>query len=373
MVATNVAIAVPILIAPVEGVLDCLCIGELNLIHPHYFTIFHNPMRTHVNNIHRKLPWPTASRMTILMIAALIAGCAGGIVEFNGPDAPSFAPYPADKPARVALVLGAGGPRGFAHVGILKVLEENGIDADLVVGASVGAIIGAMYANGMTALEIEKVALDLDAKRFIGISSTGLKGNGGALESLVRKLTDGKPLEGMQRRLAVTVATTRDNTLQIFNRGNTGAAARASSATPGQFFPVKIRGIEYQDGDEATPVPIKAARELGAEIVIAVDVSAYVSAIPSSAPDDWRTRDRKRAALVDAEKPYADIYIHPDLGYYAGISDDYRRMCIKRGEDATRAVLPAIHAAIAKQNAKARSVSILAAFLPAFFHNQYRR
>ncbi len=315
-------------------------------------------MRTHINIIRRKRCWPTASRMVTLLIVALIAGCAGGIAEFNGPDAPSFAPYPADKPAHVALVLGAGGPRGFAHVGILKVLQENGIDADLVVGASVGAMIGAMYANGMSAAEIEKVALDLDAKRFIGISSAGLKGNGGAVESFVRELTDGKPLDGMQRRLAVTVATTRDNTLQIFNRGNTSAATRASSATPGQFFPVKIRGIEYHDGDEATPVPIKAARELGAEIVIAVDVSAYVAAIPSSAPDDWGTRDRKRAALVDAEKPYADVYIHPDLGYYAGISDDYRRMCIKRGEDAARAALPAIRAAIAKQNTSQKIVAI---------------
>jgi NTE family protein len=372
MVAMGVAIAVAILVAlgvAVEDVLDCLGMCELNPIHHYYFTVFNNTMRTHVNIIHRKLSWPITSRMTILLIVALVAGCVGGIAEFNGPDAPSFAPYPADKPSHVALVLGAGGPRGFAHVGVLKVLQESGIDADLVVGASAGAIIGAMYANGMTAIEIEKVALDLDVKRFIGISTTGLKGNGGAVESLVRKLTDGKPLEGMQRRLAVTVATTRDNTLKIFNRGNTGAATRASSATPGQFFPVKIRGIEYQDGDEATPVPIKAARELGAEIVIAVDVSAYVSAIPSSAPDDWQTRDRKRAALVDAEKPYADVYIHPDLGYYAGISDDYRRMCIKRGEDATRAALPAIRAAIAKQNAKTRSVSILATFLPAFFHN----
>ncbi len=306
-------------------------------------------------------------------MVALIAGCAGGIAEFNGPDAPSFAPYPADKPAHVALVLGAGGPRGFAHVGVLKVLQDNGIDVDLVVGASVGAMIGAMYANGMTAPEIEKVALDLDAKRFIGISSSGLKGNGNAVESFVRELTDGKPLDAMQRRLAVTVATARDNTLQIFNRGNTGAAIRASSATPGQFFPVKIRGIEYHDGDEAMPVPIKAARELGAEIVIAVDVSAYVAAIPSSAPADWGTRDRKRAALVDTEKPYADVYIHPDLGYYAGISDDYRRMCIKRGEDATRAALPAIRAAIAKQNAKIRSIAIFPAFvpavLPAFFRH----
>ncbi len=311
-----------------------------------------------VNIYPRKQTLFAALKMVALMMLALIAGCAGGIAEFNGPDAPSFTPYPANQRARVALVMGAGGPRGFAHIGILKVLEENGIEADLVVGASVGAMIGALYANGMSAKEIEKIALDLDAKKFIGISTSGFKGNGNAVESFVRDLTDNKPLDGMKRRLAVTVAATRDNALHVFNRGNTSAATRASSATPGQFFPVKIRGVEYHDGDEAAPVPIKAARELGADVVIALDVSAYVSAIPPEAPEDWGTRDRKRAAMVDAEKKYADVFIHPDLGYYASISDGYRRMCIKRGEDAARAALPAIRAAIAKQNTSQKIVAI---------------
>jgi NTE family protein len=105
-------------------------------------------------------------------------------------------------------------------------------------------------------------------------------------------------------------------------------------------------------------VPIKAARELGVDVVIALDVSAYVSAIPSEAPDEWGNRDRKRAAMVDDEKKYADVFIHPDLGYYASISDGYRRMCIKRGEEAARVALPAIRAAIAKQNAKQKIVAI---------------
>ena len=303
----------------------------------------------------RKSRLHAARKIVMLIVVALIAGCAGGVAEFNGPDAPSFTPYPADKRARIALVMGAGGPRGFAHIGVLKVLEENGIEADLVVGASVGAMIGALYANGMSAKEIEKIALDLDAKKFIGISTSGFKGNGNAVESFMHELTNGKPLDGMKRRLAVTVAATRDNTLHVFNRGNTGVATRASSATPGQFFPVKIRGVEYHDGDEAAPVPIKAARELGADVLIALDVSAYVSAIPSEAPDNWGDRDRKRAAMVDAEKKYADVFIHPDLGYYASISDGYRRMCIKRGEEAARAALPAIRAAIAKIQVKPKN------------------
>ena len=304
-----------------------------------------------VNTNPRKQTLLGTQKIATLIMLVVLSACTGGVAEFNGADAPTFAPYPANQRARIAVVLGAGGPRGFAQIGVLKVLEENGIEADLVVGASVGAMIGALYANGMSAAEIEKIALDLDVKRFIGISTSGFKGNGDAVEAFIREFTDNKPLDGMKRRLAVTAASTRDNALHVFNRGSASAATRASSATPGQFFPVKIRGVEYYDGDEAAPVPIKAARELGADVVIAVDVSAYVSAIPSEAPDDWGTRDRKRAAMVDAEKQYADVFIHPNLGYYASISDSYRRMGIKRGEEAARAALPAIRAAIENHRA----------------------
>jgi NTE family protein len=163
--------------------------------------------------------------------------------------------------------------------------------------------------------------------------------------------TGHKPLESMKRRLVMGATQRSDNSLRIFNRGNAGAAARASSATPGQFSPVRINGIEYIDGDEASPVPIRIARQLGARVVIAVDVSAYVSAIPESAPADWAVRDRKRAAMVNAERGQADAFIHPDLGYYAGISDKYRRMCIERGEAAARAALPKIREALAKLGA----------------------
>ena len=288
----------------------------------------------------------------LLATATLLGGCAGGIAEFNGPDAPQFTPYPPDKRPHVALVLGAGGPRGFAHVGVLKVLEANGIQPDLVVGASVGALIGALYADGVSAAEIEKIALAIDPKRFIGVSSTGITGNGGALESFVRELTGGKPLEGFQRKLAVTAARRDNNGLAVFTRGNTAAAVRASSATPGQFAPVRILGVEYHDGDEAQPVPIRVARELGAKIVIAIDVSAYLEKTPAEAPEAWRMRDRKRTALIEKERPLADVFIHPDLNYYASISESYRRMCIQRGEEAARAALPKIREAMRDKSAQ---------------------
>lgn len=286
-----------------------------------------------------------------LMLATLLGGCAGGIAEFNGPDAPHFVAYAQEKRPRLALVLGGGGPRGFAHVGVLKVLEENGIEPDLVVGTSVGAMIGAMYANSLPTVEIEKIALAIDPKRFIGVSTSGFTGDGDAVEAFVREHTDGKPLEALRRKLAVTAARRDNNVLAIFTHGNTGAAVRASSATPGQFAPVSIRGVEYHDGDEAQPVPVRAARALGAEIVIAVDVSAYLERTPAEAPDSWRVRDKKRTSLIEKEQPFADVFIHPDLNYYAGMSEAYRLMCIQRGEQAARAALPKIRAALREKSA----------------------
>lgn len=288
------------------------------------------------------------SIVAVLFVFAL-AGCAGGIAEFSGPDAPSFAPYSAAQRPKIALVLGAGGPRGFAHIGVLKVLEEEGFDADLVVGASVGAMLGSLYANRISATEMERMAIDLDVKRFIGVSTSGFTGNGRAVQHFIEEYTQGKPLDAMARKLAVVAATTSNNQLMVFNRGNTSAAVRASSATPKQFAPVRINGVEYHDGDEAEPVPVKAARDLGADLVVAIDVSAHVSAIPSNAPPAWTTRDRLRASKVAAQAVFADVFIHPDLGYYASISDQYRKMCIARGEAAARAALPQLRAALAQQ------------------------
>ncbi|MBI3714758.1 MAG: patatin-like phospholipase family protein [Betaproteobacteria bacterium] len=285
-------------------------------------------------------------QLIAIALVWMLTGCAGGIAEFNGPNAPSFVPYPAGAQPKVALVLGAGGPRGFALIGVLKVLEANGIDADLVVGNSVGSIIGALYANGVKAAELERIALEFDPKSFLGVSMSGLSGRGGAIESFVNDRVGAKPLQGLKRRMAMTAMRSSDHALVIFTHGDAGAAARASSATPNQFSPVRINGVEYIDGDEATPVPILAARQLGARVVIAVDVSAYVSAIPPEAPPEWTVRDRKRAALVAGEAAAADVLIHPDLGYYAGISDRYRTMCIARGEAAARAMLPKIREAM---------------------------
>jgi NTE family protein len=138
----------------------------------------------------------------------------------------------------------------------------------------------------------------------------------------------------------------------IFNRGDAGIAVRASAASPGQFEPVRISGEVYVDGDEVSPVPIRAARRLGARVVIAIDVSAYARETPSGVPQKWVEKDARRARQVAAEAPEADVLLHPDIGYFAGRSEDYRRRVIALAERETRARLPELLAAAARAASK---------------------
>jgi len=286
----------------------------------------------------------------VFFAALFLAACGQRGDDFSGPLAPRFEPPAAGSPApRLALVLGSGGARGFAHIGVLKVLDENKIRPDLIVGASVGAVVGALYAGGMSALQIEKLALELTLLDLVDINMV-LKepSSGRQTQELVQEHVAGRAIEQLPIAFAVTATRQRDASLVIFNRGDTGVAVRASGASPGQFQPVRISGESYVDGDEASPVPIRAARRLGARVVIAIDVSAYVEDTPAGARPEWIRKDARRAKQIAAEAPEADVLIHPNIGYYAGHSEDYRRRVIAAAERAARQQLPAILAAVAR-------------------------
>ncbi len=290
----------------------------------------------------------------VTLVTLLISGSCAPLVDFRGKDAPHFVAPSASAPRpRLALVLGAGGPRGFAHVGVLKVLEADGIQPDLIVGASVGALIGALSANGHRAAELERLALDLNVFQLLDIDPlAGGKSRGHAIQQFVNRRVNYRPIEQLRSPFAATVTHIATGELRIFNRGDTGVAVRASSANPSGFLPTVIRGEQYMDGDEASPVPIRAARALGARFVIAVDVSAYPERAPADVPQTWLQRDYKRKRMIEAEAPEADVVIHPDLGYYAGINADYRMRCIARAEEATRAALPRIRAVLSGLSAQ---------------------
>src|SRR6185436_8954700 len=176
-----------------------------------------------------------------------------------------------------------------------------------------------------SAARIEQLAYDLslmdlfDFHMLLKEPATGAR-----TQELVNKHLGGRLIEELPIRFAATATRERDGALVIFNRGDTGIAARASGASPGQFQPVRISGETYVDGDVASPVPIRAARKMGARVVIAVDVSAYVEHTPARVPAEWVEKDARRARQVAAEAPEADVLIHPDLGYFAGRSEEYR-------------------------------------------------
>jgi NTE family protein len=290
---------------------------------------------------------------TVLAVLA-IAGCGGDGVDYREADAPRFsAPSPDAPRPRIAFVLGSGGPRGFAHIGALKVLEAEGIKPDLIVGASVGAMVGALYASGHSASGIEQIALNLNILSLVDFSSLlhGRRIGGASLARFVNDHVDGRTIEQFPIRFAAVAVDAADEKLAVFNRGNVGIAVRASSATPGRFDPVRILGVDYIDGDEHTPLPIRVARELGAQVVIAVNVSEYMVDTPAGVPQEWVTKGWRRARAVEAEAPLADIIIHPNTGYFTDVRYEYRVRSIGIAEAATRARLPAIRAAIARAKA----------------------
>lgn len=274
----------------------------------------------------------------------ILAGCAP--FNYVAEDAPrALAVIERFEPApRLALVLGSGGPRGYAHIGVMRVLEEAGIQPDLIVGTSVGALLGVFWASGLSPARIDQLAFMGGPLTLFDPWPFADRGwiRGQRLQDYVNDGIGGRPLERLPRRVIV-VATERDTKLpRYFTQGNSGVAVRASSAMPGIVSPVGIDGVEYEDGDESLPVAVSAARAAGARFVLAVDVSAAAGTTPLDASASMRRRDTLRRARIEPEVAKADFLIHPALGYWAGPRRDYFVQSRQIGEAAARRALPAL-------------------------------
>ena len=286
-------------------------------------------------------------RIGALPVLAAFTG-VGGCAEFGPGYAAAATPrcdpvtWPEGR-TRTALVLGSGGPRGFAHIGVLKVLQAAGIEPALIIGSSAGAIAGALYAAKIDAVEIERRALDLG---FAEIADPALlRPNrliGRAMQNFVNSTVNDCVIEALPRRFCAVAAPVGKNELVAFTSGNTGAAVRASVALPGMFLPTFIAGVAYEDGDQVSPVPIRIARSLGATRVVAVDVSAFLEDTPERVPESWRTRDAERRAIIDDEAKEADLLLRIHTPYYAGASREYRENLIRLADQQTRAALPRV-------------------------------
>ena len=274
------------------------------------------------------------------------------------PVAPVVAAPP--KKIRIGLALGGGAARGFAHIGVIKALESQGIYPEVVVGTSAGSVVGAMYAAGNNGFALQKLAMEMDEASIsdwalpIFSRVTGvLKGE--ALQNFINKAVHNVPMEKLKLPFGAVATDLKTGQPILFQRGNTGQAVRASSSVPGVFQPVTIGKNTYVDGGLVAPVPVRYAREMGADFIIAVNISTQTDtqATQSSLDVILQTFSIMGQRLNHHELKEADVVIQPSLGTMKGNDFNGRNLAILAGEQAAFAVMPQIKARLAaKQNSQ---------------------
>jgi NTE family protein len=252
---------------------------------------------------------------------------------------------PTPRPARVALVLGAGASRGFAHIGVLKILESNGVPVHMIVGTSAGSFVGSLYAYGFNAFQLQKMALSIEQSDIIDmcIPDNGFI-RGEKLENYINSVMKNTPIEKLRVPFYAVATSLPDGQEVIFGKGNTGKAVRASCSIPGVFIPLIINEKMYVDGGVVSPVAVDAARKYGADIVIAVDIA---SDRDTRAPEGTiatilQSVNIMYAKLSAIQTAKADIVIRPKVGYIGSAEFEKRHEAIMEGEKAALALLPEI-------------------------------
>jgi NTE family protein len=290
------------------------------------------------------------AKLVMLALPFLMVACATTPpIQFKNviePQAVPILPLRSDKPI-IALVLGSGGYRGFAHIGVIKVLEANDIHIDIIVGTSAGSVVGALYAGGYTGNGIEQIALGLDQENLddYDISKRGYI-RGERLQDFIDRKLNNRSIEQLDRPFVAVSTQLRTGNEVDFNRGNAGKAVRASSSIPGVYYPVQIGDEEYVDGDLKNPVAANVAREMGADIVIAVDISQQPKDNPP--PEDIidilkQSLRIMRQSILEYKLGPAQVVIRPDIGGKLPKMDESGKLgIIKIGEDAAVEAIPRI-------------------------------
>jgi NTE family protein len=288
------------------------------------------------------------------LVILLAAGCA------SPPPTPPVAVVPAPaavkRPPRIGLALGGGAARGFAHVGVLQVLEENGIRPDLVVGTSAGSLVAALYASGHGGRELQQLAETMEEAAItdwtLPFFNRGMF-RGEALARYVDAQVGHRLIEQMPVKLGIVATDLASGAGVLFERGDTGTAVRASSAVPAVFLPVHIGSHDFVDGGLVAPVPVHYARQMGAELVIAVDISAAPEG--NHASDTLQVLLQTFAIMSKSINRYelqeADLVVRPALVGFGSADFASRAKAIAAGRAAMQSLLPQLKAAIA---AKAR-------------------
>ena len=262
---------------------------------------------------------------------------------------PGQANLTGNKKPRLGLALGGGAARGFAHVGVIQVLEEAGIKPDLVVGTSAGSLVAALYASGKTPAELTQVSQTMEEATFAdwqlpGLSRGLIKGE--ALARYVNAQVRHQTIDKMPIPLGIVATDLRNGDPILFRRGDTGMGVRASSAVPAVFQPVSIGGHEYVDGGLVSPVPVRFVREMGADVIVAVDISSP----PEGAATEgtlqilMQTFSIMGKSINHFELQGADVVVRPALQGVASSDFGARARAIQAGRAAMLAALPALKA-----------------------------
>jgi NTE family protein len=277
----------------------------------------------------------SAVRLSTFLLLAGLMGCASRpMVHVDAASLPqtgALRAFDKERPM-VALVLSGGSARGYAHIGVIRVLEQLGIEPDLIVGTSAGSIVGAGYAAGLSADQLNLAAIRLETATLMDLTlpqlgQPVLRGDLG----LIR-------VEALPRRLAVVATDLQTGRSIAFTRGNVGLAVRASSAVPGLFVPPSINGRHYIDGQISSPLPVMAARSLGADIVIAVDATyppqhAVISNLPDVLFQSFMIASQR---IKDVELQSADLVIRLNVQTTGQFGFKDREWLITAGEAAAR-------------------------------------
>ncbi len=293
-----------------------------------------------------------ASAAIWILVAVLLVGCTIPPAVVVPPIEPPVAPVVVPKrPPVIGLALGGGAARGFAHVGVIQVLEEAGIRPNLVVGTSAGSVVATLYASGRNGAQLQQVAESMEEAAFtdwtLPIFTRGML-RGEALAHYINTLVKGRLIENMTMPLGIVATDLNSGLGVLFRRGDTGTAVRASSSVPGVFQPVKIGQREYVDGGLVSPVPVRYARQMGAELVIAVDISSIAEGNLTDGTMQilMQTFTIMGKSLNAFELRDADVVVQPLQTGLSSTDFTVRKRAIEAGRAAMLKMLPQLRAAI---------------------------
>lgn len=277
------------------------------------------------------------------VLALTLAGC-----DKTTKTPPNTTPIQAREPV-IALALGGGGAKGFAHIGVIKVLESHGIKPKIVTGTSAGSFVGSLYASGKSPYQLQHIALTFKESDIsdLTLNRQGFIA-GQKLQDFVNQHVANKPIEKFPIRFAA-VATRLDNGRKAdFIKGNAGQAVRASCSIPNVFVPATIGGTQYVDGGLVSPIPVQTAKAMGADLVIAVDISARPTG--NQPVNMWGLLDQTLNIMgqqsINQELAQANIVIQPKVGHIGTLDLKASNQTILEGEKAAQLQVKAIQQAI---------------------------